>query len=469
MQGFRPPPSDSSVDGNFAIRTNNGGTRAATTTTTTTTTTALNANGNVTTTANADAEADAADVAVAVAVAVPVRVPVSLTATTPSSGEQRFYDAGGAHSPWSRPSTRKRSHSQPQPPSRASSSPSAPTPSPSYFPGSQYHQPQTQPQPRTQPQNGVRLARLPRTSSLLPPPHIASASLAHYAGTQLQPLVARPSVSVTAAGSQQQRWSASTGSSRSNSVSVSASRNSPVSRPPPGRRTSSFDSTFLFTDSSPAAKQRSPPRKLQKARRPSAPPDHLAQLAQVQPQPRLSSVGSKSPYIGLPAIKLLPSLEQSVHSNLSALHPPDDDDDGDTNGGISPNEPVVGQASYPQPSSRPAVAVTSNQSTAMQYDETQEQRPRGHVRSRSGRGSIDSTKSRSTKPPSQKAMLSRALQQANTAVQLDNAQDFEGARQAYVEACGLLQQVLQRTSADEDKRKLEAIVSCPHFPSPSSR
>lgn len=68
-------------------------------------------------------------------------------------------------------------------------------------------------------------------------------------------------------------------------------------------------------------------------------------------------------------------------------------------------------------------------------------------------------KPRAQKNPSQKAMLSRALQKANTAVQLDNAQNFEGAREAYAEACELLQQVLDRTSGDEDKRKLEAIVS----------
>lgn len=56
-------------------------------------------------------------------------------------------------------------------------------------------------------------------------------------------------------------------------------------------------------------------------------------------------------------------------------------------------------------------------------------------------------------------MLSKALQKANTAVQLDNAQNFEGARTAYYEACDLLQQVLDRTPGDEDKKKLEAIVS----------
>ncbi|KAJ4415329.1 hypothetical protein N0V85_002770 [Neurospora sp. IMI 360204] len=54
-------------------------------------------------------------------------------------------------------------------------------------------------------------------------------------------------------------------------------------------------------------------------------------------------------------------------------------------------------------------------------------------------------------------MLSEALSKANAAVQLDNGQDFEAARRAYMEACHLLQEVLQRTSAEEDRRKLEAI------------
>lgn len=90
---------------------------------------------------------------------------------------------------------------------------------------------------------------------------------------------------------------------------------------------------------------------------------------------------------------------------------------------------------------------------------------RGHTRNRSQatKGSTDTTASRGrdrgNKPPSQKAMLSRALQKANTAVQLDNAQNFEGARQSYAEACELLHQVLSRTSTEEDRRKLEAIVS----------
>lgn len=56
-------------------------------------------------------------------------------------------------------------------------------------------------------------------------------------------------------------------------------------------------------------------------------------------------------------------------------------------------------------------------------------------------------------------MLSRALQKANTAVLLDNAQNFEGAVDAYRDACELLHEVMLKSSGEEDKRKLDAIVS----------
>ena len=100
---------------------------------------------------------------------------------------------------------------------------------------------------------------------------------------------------------------------------------------------------------------------------------------------------------------------------------------------------------------------------------------RGHSRHRDGGGSggaggtgvassASSTRSRdrdksTEKQPSQKAMLSKALQKANTAVLLDNAQNFDGAMDAYREACSLLGQVMSRSAGDDDKRKLEAIVS----------
>lgn len=60
---------------------------------------------------------------------------------------------------------------------------------------------------------------------------------------------------------------------------------------------------------------------------------------------------------------------------------------------------------------------------------------------------------------SQKAMLSKALQKANTAVLLDNAANFEGAMEAYTDACRLLQLVmLQSNGGDEEKLKLQEIV-----------
>ncbi|EIT77405.1 hypothetical protein Ao3042_06382 [Aspergillus oryzae 3.042] len=59
---------------------------------------------------------------------------------------------------------------------------------------------------------------------------------------------------------------------------------------------------------------------------------------------------------------------------------------------------------------------------------------------------------------SQKAMLSKALQKANTAVLLDNAANFEGAMEAYNDACQLLQLVMLRSSGGEDeKSKLQEI------------
>jgi hypothetical protein len=58
----------------------------------------------------------------------------------------------------------------------------------------------------------------------------------------------------------------------------------------------------------------------------------------------------------------------------------------------------------------------------------------------------------------QKAMLSKALQKANTAVLLDNAANFEGAMEAYSDACNLLQLVMLRSNGgDEEKHKLQEI------------
>ncbi|RAH73596.1 uncharacterized protein BO66DRAFT_408538 [Aspergillus aculeatinus CBS 121060] len=59
---------------------------------------------------------------------------------------------------------------------------------------------------------------------------------------------------------------------------------------------------------------------------------------------------------------------------------------------------------------------------------------------------------------SQKVMLSKALQKANTAVLLDNAANFEGAMEAYNDACHLLQLVMDRSDGGEDEKlKLQEI------------
>ncbi|PYH97783.1 hypothetical protein BO71DRAFT_438595 [Aspergillus ellipticus CBS 707.79] len=59
---------------------------------------------------------------------------------------------------------------------------------------------------------------------------------------------------------------------------------------------------------------------------------------------------------------------------------------------------------------------------------------------------------------SQKVMLSKALQKANTAVLLDNAANFEGAMEAYNDACQLLQLVMLRSDGGEDEKlKLQEI------------
>jgi len=90
---------------------------------------------------------------------------------------------------------------------------------------------------------------------------------------------------------------------------------------------------------------------------------------------------------------------------------------------------------------------------------------RDHNRSESNSSRFDDShhdsqpRARERREKDKKTMLSRALQKANTAVLLDNAQNFEGAMEAYEDACKLLQQVMIRSSQDEDRRKLDAIVS----------
>lgn len=68
---------------------------------------------------------------------------------------------------------------------------------------------------------------------------------------------------------------------------------------------------------------------------------------------------------------------------------------------------------------------------------------------------------RENRGPSQKTMLSKALQKANAAVLLDNATNYEGAIDAYTDACQLLQHVMHHSGGNDEKQKLEEIVRGP--------
>lgn len=257
------------------------------------------------------------------------------------------------------------------------------------------------------------------------------------------------------------RWSISTSSSRASNP-ASAKRFS---------RRMSIDSTALFSQSSSAS-----PRRLHKSR-PSTAGGSPEDLHHPQ-QPAVP------PLTTLPPIVQLPSLSQDdlVGAALSGRDPkperttyfPGPGAESES-GTFWDDSSRAGETSYLSTSARatpdPALP-TSSFSRGANMPHTEDgpaHREKGHSRSRSQglKSSTDSTSSQRnpsrSKQPSQKAMLSKALQKANTAVQLDNAQNFQGARSAYREACDLLHQVLLRTAGDEDKKKLEAIVS----PSPT--
>lgn len=226
---------------------------------------------------------------------------------------------------------------------------------------------------------------------------------------------------------------------------------------PAHKRTISSARRLSFLDTSPS-------RKLQKQN-----PARIAPL--------------DAPLMSLPQINTLPSLQTSLN-NSSPLTGPTTPSPSTAQilSAAARNIDYFGKA-WDEPSLRPKDFSASTSRSAKlgpspilgqgyttdggenqrQYREQEEEIPRSrtHSRQRSqpSKGSAASGSSdRTSKQPSQKAMLSKALQKANTAVLLDNAQNFEGAMQAYTEACALLQQVMQRSSGDDDRRKLEAIV-----------
>lgn len=249
------------------------------------------------------------------------------------------------------------------------------------------------------------------------------------------------------------RWSASTNSSHGHSASLSRSPPPPPSPTTTTRRASSVDITFFLAGSPPSTGLAS--RTLRRSRTPSKSHEYLASLGAGGYSPAANhrdDRGNLRP--ATPESPARQARERDRYPSYDFSKPSEEQ--------IGQYEPAPGQAGdFTSSPSRPRARAATAESAAMQYESGQEYHyaHHGHSRNRSGKSSGDSTKYRGAKPPSQKAMLSHALQKANAAVQLDNSQDFIAARSAYTEACSLLEQVLQRTTAQDDQRKLEAIVS----------
>ena len=125
-------------------------------------------------------------------------------------------------------------------------------------------------------------------------------------------------------------------------------------------------------------------------------------------------------------------------------------------------ETSLASSSPHRPSSQAAMRERDNHSRTRQSRNSEKTAKENGAfegdKSRSG-AARDADKSARRKAHWQKAMLSRALQKANHAVLLDNAQNYEGAVEAYSDACNLLAQVMFRSTGEADRRKLDTIVS----------
>ncbi|KAI6286058.1 hypothetical protein MCOR28_011175 [Pyricularia oryzae] len=218
----------------------------------------------------------------------------------------------------------------------------------------------------------------------------------------------------------------------------------------------------------------SPSRKLQKKTKPPTSPG-LSRVRRSSPTPVSIPV---PPLTSLPPIVSLPSLEAEVStpraSSAADAYPPRRDSllikpyensDPRFASTIARNN---NHADEPASNGRRTSAVEMmyverNGGGMPQQPQQSPPHQKGHSRSHSHtNGSSDTltsrgSKDRSSKQPSQKAMLSQALEKANAAVQLDNSRNFVAARLAYSEACDLLHQVLMRTNGEDDRKKLEAI------------
>ncbi|KAI6363542.1 hypothetical protein MCOR25_005900 [Pyricularia grisea] len=250
----------------------------------------------------------------------------------------------------------------------------------------------------------------------------------------------------------------------------------------PSIRRQSIDSIALYAQvsaqyqslASAARLNGSPSRKLQKKTKPATSPGP-SRVRRSSPTPVSSPI---PPLASLPPIVSLPSLEAEVStpraSSAADAYPPRRDSllikpyENSDSRFTSTSANNIKNADEPASNGRRTsgvemMYVERNGGGMPQQPQQSPPHQKGHSRSHSHtNGSSDTltsrgSKDRSSKQPSQKAMLSQALEKANAAVQLDNSRNFVAARLAYSEACDLLHQVLMRTNGEDDRKKLEAI------------
>ena len=121
-------------------------------------------------------------------------------------------------------------------------------------------------------------------------------------------------------------------------------------------------------------------------------------------------------------------------------------------------QPGAGNSYAESPPKRFNTPTSRSAAKARDDNSSPRRRQSRSVDQTNGETEYSTSQARRRKPLSQKAMLAKALEKANHAVVLDNAQNFEGAMAAYTDACELLQQVMMRSSGNDDKKKLDTIV-----------
>ncbi|KAI6838946.1 hypothetical protein KC342_g3752 [Hortaea werneckii] len=222
-------------------------------------------------------------------------------------------------------------------------------------------------------------------------------------------------------------------------------RSSPHRRPPSSRQ---FDAHQPSPESSPEASRR-------RKSRPNFYMNSLTALPPLHTTPALTNEDTESP--STTQTIATPSTQSSYAQDYFGV------DDSISPRNTAKNKKPVFSRNHTAPMAAlnahttPGLEAPSHEN--LRRSNTYEMREHGarQVSDGNQRRYRKSSKTRESKEKDKKAMLSKALQKANTAVLLDNAQNFEGALEAYDDACRLLQQVMDRSSTEEDRKKLEAI------------